>query len=267
MKPDLQKYEWPARRRFAGILALLLGLTGIVWAQEKMAVETPAAKLQRMFLEAGQAYDANRPADAATLYAKLVDQGYESKELYFNLGNAYFKSGKLGQAVLNYRRAWRLAPRDPDIQANLRFALQSISALTPDYSTPVRLLFKLNMSEWIALATFAYWTLSIALALFLAMRNQRVAFARALAALLALLILSAAGIVNECLARQTPELIVIEPRQQALYAPLEGSKAYFALPEGSIVRLKEQSGTWFKVTTGRQSGYIQSKACVPVDIR
>jgi tetratricopeptide (TPR) repeat protein len=249
------------------VLALLLLLTSIVWAQRKTAGETSIAKLQQMFLEASQAYDANRPTDAAAIYGKLIDQGYESRELYFNLGNAYFKSGKIGQAILNYRRAWRLAPRDPDIQANLRFALQSASASTPNYSTPSRLLFKLSLSEWIALATFAYWVSTAAIALFLVMRNQRVALARVLAASLTLLILSAAGIINDYVARHSPELVVIEPGQQALYAPLEGSKAYFALPEGSIVLLKEQSGTWFKVTTGQQSGYIQSKACAPVGVR
>jgi tetratricopeptide (TPR) repeat protein len=267
MKRRLQKYEWPARRRIVAVLALLLGLTSVVWAQKKTDDEAPTAKLQQMFLEASHAYDANRPAEAAAIYGKLVDQGYESKELFFNLGNAYFKSGKIGQAVLHYRRAWYLAPRDPDIQANLRFALQSTSASPPDYSTPARLLFKLSTSEWIALATFSYWVSAAVLVLFLAMRNQRVALARALSALLGLLILSAAGIVNGAIARRAPEFVVIEPSQQALYAPLEGSKAFFALPEGSIVRLKEQSGSWYKVTTGRQSGYLPSNACVPVGIR
>jgi tetratricopeptide (TPR) repeat protein len=267
MKPSLQKRKWPARRRFSVALVILLGLAGMVGAQKKTTDETSTTKLQQMFLEAGQAYDANRPADAAALYGKLVEQGYESKELYFNLGNAFFKSGKLGQAILNYRRAWYLAPRDPDIQANLRFALQSASASAPDLPLPVKLLFKVSLSEWMVLATCSYWASAIALALFLLTRNQRDAFARAFVLSLALLILSAAGVVNALIARRSPELVVIEPNQQVLYAPLEGSKAYFALPEGSIVRLKEQAGTWFKVTTGRQSGYIQSKACAPVEIR
>jgi tetratricopeptide (TPR) repeat protein len=248
-------------------LAGAAALAGTVTEKVRAAAGTADAKLQQMFLEGSQAYDANRPADAAALYGKLIDQGYESKELYFNLGNAYFKIGKLGQAVLNYRRAWQMAPRDPDIQANLRFALQSTSALTPEYSAATRLLFKLSMSEWIALATFSYWTSAIVFALFLVMRNQRAFLARALSALLAILILSAAGIINEYVVHRSPELVVIEPRQQALYAPLEGSKPYFALPEGSIVRLEEQSEAWLKVSTGQQSGYVQSKACTPVDVR
>ena len=247
-------------------LATAAALAGMVADKAHTGSVMTDAKLQQAFLEASQAYDANRPADAAGLYGKLVEQGYKSKELYFNLGNAYFKVGNLGLAVLNYRRAWQIAPRDPDIQANLRFALQSTSALTPEYSAATKMLFKLSMSEWITLATFAYWTSAIVLALFLVTRNHRAVFSRTLTALLALLILSALGIASGYFAHRAPELVVIEPRQQALYAPLEDSKAYFALPEGSIVRLEERSGTWLKVTTGQQSGYVQEKACSPVDI-
>jgi hypothetical protein len=246
------------------LCALLLAIAGGAAQQAHTTDETPTAKLQQVFLEASQAYDANRPADAAALYGKLVDQGYESKELYFNLGNSYFKIGKIGLAVLNYRRAWHMAPRDPDIQANLRFALQSTSALTPEYPAVTKLLFKLSISEWTALATFAYWASAIVLALFLVMRNRRAGLLRALTGFLAVLVLGVAGIINEFVARRAPELVVTESRHQALYAPLEGSKAFFALPEGSIVRLEEQSGTWLKVTTGQQSGYVQSKACTPV---
>jgi hypothetical protein len=247
----------------AGLLVSAVAAVG----QARASDATPAAKLQQTFLEASQAYDANRPADAAALYASLVGQGYESKELYFNLGNAYFKIGKLGLAVLNYRRAWQITPRDPDIQANLRFALQSTSALTPEYTAATKLLFMLSMSEWMALTTVSYWTSAALFALYLLVRNRRVIFSRALTAALALLFLGAAGIVNGYIARRAPEIVVIEPRQQALYAPLEGSKAYFALPEGSIVRLEERSGNWLKVSTGQQSGYVQNKACESVDIR
>jgi len=46
--------------------------------------------------------------------------------VYYNLGNACFRQGKLGFAILNYEQARRLAPRDPDILANLRFAEQRL---------------------------------------------------------------------------------------------------------------------------------------------
>ncbi len=64
---------------------------------------------------------------AAAHYQVLVDEfGIESASLYLNLGNARLLSGDVGRAVLNYRRAQRLAPADPDIIAALNLAKGSI---------------------------------------------------------------------------------------------------------------------------------------------
>lgn len=59
---------------------------------------------------------------AISEYEKVIEAGYQSPELFYNLGNAYFREGQLGQAILNYLRAKKLSPRDEDIQANLEFA-------------------------------------------------------------------------------------------------------------------------------------------------
>ena len=60
---------------------------------------------------------------AVMLYeAVLAEQGH-SVELYYNLGNAYFRSNMLGKAILNYERALRLDPADDDAKANLEYAL------------------------------------------------------------------------------------------------------------------------------------------------
>ncbi len=61
---------------------------------------------------------------AIRLYESVLNQGLESPALYFNLGNAYFKNGDLGYAVLYYMKARRLSPEDPDIRQNLQFARQ-----------------------------------------------------------------------------------------------------------------------------------------------
>ena len=58
--------------------------------------------------------------------------GYESEELYFNLGNAFYKSGNLPFAILNYERAKKLNPGDEDIQFNLKLTkAQVIDKITP----------------------------------------------------------------------------------------------------------------------------------------
>jgi tetratricopeptide (TPR) repeat protein len=71
---------------------------------------------------AHQLYESGQYAKAAEAYQQLVDQGYSDAALFYNLGNAYFKQGDIGRAILNYRRAERLHPRDPDTRANLELA-------------------------------------------------------------------------------------------------------------------------------------------------
>src|SRR5204862_132447 len=68
-------------------------------------------------------------AEAAAAYEKIVAGGRVSSALYFNLGNALFKSGRIGRAIANYRLAEQLAPRDPDIRANLRFARNHVNGV------------------------------------------------------------------------------------------------------------------------------------------
>jgi hypothetical protein len=61
-------------------------------------------------------------AAAARGYADLIDGGQVSADLYYNLGNSHFQDGQLGHAILSWRRAQLLAPRDGDIAANLDHA-------------------------------------------------------------------------------------------------------------------------------------------------
>jgi tetratricopeptide (TPR) repeat protein len=57
-------------------------------------------------------------------YQAVVDSGYESAELYYNLGNAYYKSNKFTLALVNYERACLLSPDDEEILHNLEMARQ-----------------------------------------------------------------------------------------------------------------------------------------------
>lgn len=69
-------------------------------------------------------YNAGNYAKAAQLYEQVVQSGQDAPELYFNLGNAYFKSKKVALAILNYERAKKLNPNDEDIIVNLKLANQ-----------------------------------------------------------------------------------------------------------------------------------------------
>ena len=102
-----------------------LPLVAIV-ASLSLAATAPvvAVPVSEQFAQANRFYEEKDFDRAIEAYESVVAQGVESAPLYFNLGNAYFKNGDLGHAILYYLRAKRLDPSDEDINHNLVFAKQ-----------------------------------------------------------------------------------------------------------------------------------------------
>lgn len=75
---------------------------------------------------ANTAYSKGDFSKSIQLYEDIANKGLESSELYFNLGNAYFKSNNIALAILYYERAKKLNPNDEDIAVNLKLANQKI---------------------------------------------------------------------------------------------------------------------------------------------
>src|SRR2546426_6371118 len=119
------------------------------------------------FKAANALYDAGKFAEAAAAYERVEPK---TASVYFNLGNAFFRQDKVGLAVLNYERARRLAPRDPDILANLKFAEQRLGVdelNTP--STPYRRFLRSAVAsrttgEWSRYELVTMWITILALA-------------------------------------------------------------------------------------------------------
>lgn len=75
---------------------------------------------------AKNAYTNGNYALSAMQYEKLLEKNPLNKDIYYNLGNAYYRLGKTSKAILNYERALRLDPVDKDIKHNLEIARQDI---------------------------------------------------------------------------------------------------------------------------------------------
>lgn len=97
------------------LLLLLLLATGLGYSQN----------LKSDFNEANKLYQKKEFRKALDEYQKISDAGYESAALYYNMGNAYFKTNQLAQSILYYERAQKLAPYDDDIRQNLNIAKQA----------------------------------------------------------------------------------------------------------------------------------------------
>ncbi len=98
----------------AALGALAVLVAGNASAQDSSAIGLMA--------RANDRYERGEYAEAIQQYEALINQGYSDAALYFNLGNSYLESGKLGRAILNYLRARELSPRDMGIRDNLELA-------------------------------------------------------------------------------------------------------------------------------------------------
>lgn len=95
-------------------------LTVILLFAASVSASAQNEELMSIFEDANRLYLEQKFDAAAARYEAIIKNGYENGEVYFNLGNAYYKSGKLQHAVLNYERARLLIPNDEDLEFNLR---------------------------------------------------------------------------------------------------------------------------------------------------
>ena len=107
---------------------------------------------------------------AAQQYQALLDQGFESGALWFNLGNCFLKAGHSGRALAAYRQAQRFRPRDPYLAANLTQALTDRARLEEDQRALLEHI--LFWQRWLSTPQKAWLTLALAtLAFLLAVTN------------------------------------------------------------------------------------------------
>ena len=74
------------------------------------------------FEKANTYYLSENYSEAAEAYETILASGSHSTELYFNLGNSYYKLNKIGPCILNYEKALVLSPNNERILNNLSFA-------------------------------------------------------------------------------------------------------------------------------------------------
>ena len=77
-----------------------------------------------LFMEAHKNYTEGMYSQATHHYEKLIHSGIRNGEIYYNLGNSYFKMGMLGKAIVSYRLAEIYLPRDEDLNVNANYARQ-----------------------------------------------------------------------------------------------------------------------------------------------
>lgn len=240
--------------RWMGLL-LLMALPFRAMGVEPAAASSPDDR----FLEAVGLYTQTNYAGAEAIFRSLADDGYRQGEVYFNLGNCLYKQGRIGEAVLAYRRAQLDLPRDPDIAANLRFARRTTGAPAVTHPWYITLAMHLRPGDWSRLFTAGYWMAGLALtAMFLRPSTRTWSLRMALVGG-AIAAAGAAGWGAWKLGERKPEAVVVARGEiRTRYAPMEEATPAFALPEGASVTVEDHADGWVRVRAGTDVGWARS---------
>lgn len=230
-------------RSFKWILALFatFGFVGNIFT----------ADVATDFSAANKLYAEGKFSDAAGAYEKLVQTGAQSPALLFNCGNAEFKSGHPGKAIVAYRRAALLSPRDAEIRANLAFVRNQVQGPTVRESRRQDWLGALTLNEWTVLAAAAFWLTFI----LLAARQLRPALAakprRAALIFAALTVFSGAALGLQAanhFSKQTA--VVISAEATVRSGPFDEAQSALTVRDGAELAVLDHHDDWLQVTDG-----------------
>jgi len=231
-----------------------------------------------LMLDANRLYEDGQFSEAAQTYKQLISTGFYDAALFYNLGNAWFKQGDLGRAILNYRRAQRLAPRDADIRANLTFVrAQTIDRIQASSRLPFGEVVELTQT-WVTLNEMAWMALAMGILtaavfcafLFAPPGRVKTFLKRGAIGLAVLLALSAFPLASRLYwEANRPTAIVIAPEVAVTSGPGRQYITEFTLHSGTAVSLIERRAQWMRITLpGRQlQGWIPAAAAETVRLR
>ena len=221
---------------WVGVAAISLGCATIRTARGD---QNPA------FAKANQDYSEGHSQEAVDGYRNVVSSGQWSANLFYDLGNAWFRLGNFGEAILNYERALALDPHHPEAAANLVLVRDEARALELKRSGLDRYLETATSTQYCIAASIAFWFALFAAARLFFLRRRS-------AALVSLIIFSNvvfAGAVFALYSLETGSkgralAIVTGKNIEARLATADNSNSILALPPGSEIKVLSQRGDW-----------------------
>ncbi len=235
-----------------------------------LAFSLHADEAESLFQQANQQYEAGNFQQAAATYEKILAAGKANWQVYYNLGNAYYKQKRVGKAIISYERARRLNRDNEDIDFNLDLANLSVADRIAAMPRSLAVVWLDNAIHFFtieaaAMVMLIFWVLlfigaviwMLARREFLQRWGRRLVWAAGALWLLFMLIFGVLAYERATV----QEGIVLASRVVVRSSPAEDATEMFILHEGVKVRLQERSGDWqrLKLADGKV-GWLEATA-------
>lgn len=222
---------------------------------------TASAQDADAFSRGNQQFAAGQFRESIESYSELVASGETSAALFYNIGNAQYRVGDFGAAILNYERALVLEPHHPEAEANLRLVRDKARALELKRSRWGEVVTRGTVTQYSVVAAVSFWIALFAIAaLCFARRRTPVAVMVLIFASVACA-LAIAGLYSvEAGPRGKMLAIVTAKATDARLATADSSGTVLTLPPGSEINILSTRGEWiYAALPNDLRGWIPAK--------
>lgn len=234
---------------------ILFAITLLVPAlPSRAAIDREAAS--GAFEKANTAFNTGEYKEAAALYEELLASGHYSANLYYNLGNSWFRLNEPGRAALNFQRALLLNPQHLDARKNLDFVRNS-KGLEP-IKMPLLSISPVscNANQLFVITTVLFWVMVFSFSAWVLWRNAWTGWITTVSLLLLIFlgwqsIGCRNSIANEKLAVVVSDKVPLRPTANDSAGPI------MTLPAASNVRIESERDAWiYTRTDDGQKGWV-----------
>jgi tetratricopeptide (TPR) repeat protein len=242
-------------------ILLCLGTAAPALAAEELQAQQ-TQEPEEVLVAANTAYGDGEYGRAAQLYEQLIDSGADNGHLYYNLGNAYLRAGRVGRAIAAYRIGQHHMPRNQDLAANLAFARSlTKDALAPAEASPVlRTLFAwhygTSMRELLTAMLVVNLLFWCTLAALLFRRKSEILRWAAVGLLLVLLAVGASASVRVVAPQRIA--VVQAPEIEVRSGTSRDTVVRFKLHEGAEATVLDSGGGWARIALPNgEQGWVE----------
>ncbi len=216
-----------------------------------------------IFFEANRDYGNGQFQKAVDGYLELIEMGFDTGHLFYNLGNAYFRLGETGKAILCYEKAHLLIPRNDDLAFNLAYAKDQVVDAVDDFRT-------IPLTNFIGLDSLnlheVFFIFSVVNILFFALIGirlfKKVEWSYYLSIFSAIVIsISACALVLKWYGSVADDRAVILSEEAVVRAgPDTKDTVLFKIHQGTVVHYERKEGDWVLLGLSKDKrGWVESR--------
>ncbi len=273
-QPDAEDYG-RCLSRINKWLCLVLMILG-TWAgvyPDKVPAEPgpPSQNFSPAFVQAVKEYRAGEFEKAAQTFERIAEKSKNNADIFYNTGNAWFKAGNMGRAILWYERARIYAPNDPDLRYNLNFAREkTLDQQDTDFSLSHLVLFwhgYIPVGYVQAAALAMTWLFCIWAGVCVVRKKRIFSLPGMLSALIALGLFLAVGI-NQYARLKDTRAVIVQDVVPVRSGTSPQATRLFDLHAGAVVKSGEHKNGYMKIFwTKNKVGWVKIGHALDISLK